>query len=355
VTQRHYACRASVDHCYKGYRTAVLENELLRVTVLVDKGADIVEFLHKPTDTDFLLRTPWGLHPAGKLVPSNAHSLGAFHDYYEGGWQSIFPAAGKPGKVGNLEQGLHGEVALMPWDVQIIKDTPAEVALKFSVRTYRTPFRLTKTLRLRSGVAALFIDQEAENLGGEAVTAMWGEHPALGAPFISPACRIDLPMATVVSMQRRENQALRMQGASTGRWPFAKDPLGRRVDLSKLPPLKQPCADLVFLKDLKAPWYAIRNEETQVGFALAWTPEVFRYLWFWQVYGGAKGYPWWSTSYHCALEPHSSMPDSFEAAHAARNVVTFKPGQKKRARLTAVAFQGSKKIKHLGLDGRLKA
>jgi D-hexose-6-phosphate mutarotase len=47
--------------------------------------------------------------------------------------------------------GQHGEVSNLPWDYQIVEDDERAVAVRFSVRTQKTPFRLEKTLRLRSG------------------------------------------------------------------------------------------------------------------------------------------------------------------------------------------------------------
>ena len=43
----------------------VLQNELLRVTVLAGRGADIVEFLYKPLDVDFMWANPSGPVPTG--------------------------------------------------------------------------------------------------------------------------------------------------------------------------------------------------------------------------------------------------------------------------------------------------
>jgi len=58
---RNHGCRITDELVYKGMRTIILENELIRVGILIDKGTDIFEFLYKPTDTDFLLRSPIGL------------------------------------------------------------------------------------------------------------------------------------------------------------------------------------------------------------------------------------------------------------------------------------------------------
>ena len=74
-----------------------MENELLRVTVLADKGADIFEFVHKPSDTDFMWRTPWGVRDPSLFIPSTGWGEGVWHDMYEGGWQTIAPTGGYPG------------------------------------------------------------------------------------------------------------------------------------------------------------------------------------------------------------------------------------------------------------------
>ena len=45
-----------------------LENELLKISVLTDKGADIFELVHKKSDTDFMWRTPWSVRNPSKYV-----------------------------------------------------------------------------------------------------------------------------------------------------------------------------------------------------------------------------------------------------------------------------------------------
>lgn len=40
-------------------------------------------------------------------------------DYHEGGWQEILPNFGNGGIYKGAEEGLHGEVSLVPWDFEI--------------------------------------------------------------------------------------------------------------------------------------------------------------------------------------------------------------------------------------------
>ena len=67
--ERNYGCRLT-EYVYKGLKTITLENEIIRVTILIDKGTDIIEFLHKPTDTDFMWRSPLGVRNPNNFVPT---------------------------------------------------------------------------------------------------------------------------------------------------------------------------------------------------------------------------------------------------------------------------------------------
>src|SRR5690606_20223398 len=110
--ERNFGCRLT-EWIYRGLRTLTLENELLRVTFLVDKGTDIIEFLHKPTDTDFMWRSPLGVRNPATFVPTAARPDGAFLDYYEGGWQECLPTGGDEVPYAGTVFGVHGEVCLL--------------------------------------------------------------------------------------------------------------------------------------------------------------------------------------------------------------------------------------------------
>ena len=59
--ERNYGCRVSDDWEFRGNKVAIIENEKIRVMVLVDKGADIYSFVHKSSDTDYMWRSVWGV------------------------------------------------------------------------------------------------------------------------------------------------------------------------------------------------------------------------------------------------------------------------------------------------------
>ena len=149
-TFRNYNCRIR-EYTFQGQRLLFLENELLCVGIWVDKGADIFEFVHKPSDTDFMLHTPQGMR--GPAVQSAASSWGSFLDYYEGGWQEILPNGGPACTYQHIEFGLHGEISTIPWQYTIDVDNPDKVQVTFEVRPFRTPFCLKRWMTLRSGAA----------------------------------------------------------------------------------------------------------------------------------------------------------------------------------------------------------
>ena len=103
---RHFGARLH-DYTLQGYRTIALENEVLRVEVLADKGSDIVGFLHKPSDTDFMWHREVGLQPAGLGAEPRGADEFVFVDQYEGGWQECLPNGG-------AERPLQGRPAALP-------------------------------------------------------------------------------------------------------------------------------------------------------------------------------------------------------------------------------------------------
>lgn len=349
ASYRHYGCRITDDLVYKGFRTVFLENDLVRVGVLLDKGADLFQFLYKPTDTDFLWRAPNGLLDARRSKPTSASGAGAFLDSYHGGWQEIFPGGG-PMVYQGAEIGLHGEVTHLGWDCEILVDDPEEIAVQLSCETLRTPFRLERTMRLVQGSPVLFITERLTNLSPTEHAFMWGHHPAFGPPFLKQGVRLYVPAATGQVHDPQFAQSGIFNPGETFDWPLIQN-AGERLDLSRVPGPEAGFADLIYLSGLTEGWYAVQDPEAGIGFGLAWPLEVFPYLWFWLAYGRAPGYPWWDRVYCLALEPWTSIPNSFELAQASGNLKTLKGGASIDISLTAVVTTKKEAISRISLDG----
>lgn len=331
---RNWGCRVS-EHTFRGMRMVSLENELLRISVLADKGTDIYEFLYKPADIDFMFRSPFVLRNPALFKVTAPNAVGAFHDNYHGGWQEILPTGGVPSIVNGAEFGYHGEVALIPWDYSRERDDPECVEVSFRTRTYRTPFLIEKSMRLERRRAVLFIREKLTNEGMEEMRLMWGHHPAIGRNFLEEGCRIDLPPCLVDSRPICPSSRLMYSRADI--WPNVSAK-GGTVDLSVIPPREIRTHDVSFLHGMQGSWYAVRNPRLKLGFGMKWDGETWPYLWFWQVYGGAHGYGFYGRSYNIALEPFSSYPDSFEKAGEAGTLLRMGPGESREAALTATVF-----------------
>ncbi len=350
--ERNYGCRIT-QTIFRGLRTVTLENELIRVTVLADKGSDIIEFLHKPTDTDFMWRSPQGVRNPTTFVPTIPRPEGAFLDYYEGGWQECLPTGGDSAHYGGTSFGPHGEVCLIPWDYSIVEDSPECVSVYFYVRTYRTPLYVQKTLTLLRHSGVLTIDERLVNEGAEAVDVMWGHHPAFGPPFLDGSCRVDLAGASVRVTDL--SPTTRYRSGSGYVWPHVAGRNGQELDISQIALPTERSHDTLFLSELAGNWYAVTNTSRLVGFALSWPAEVFNCLWFWQVYGGAFGQPFYGRTYNIALEPWTTPETNITAALAHGSARRLLPGAELKVRLQAIAFSGIRRVSAVLSDGRIVA
>lgn len=306
-SQRNYGCRIHDQYRYFGMRTLVLENEKLRISILLDKGSDIYEFLYKPKDIDLMWLTENGVQNPNDYLSTSA----TFIDYYEGGWQEILPNGGPTATYLGAQFGQHGEVAQMPWDYEILKDEPNEVSVKLQIRTKKIPFILTKTLTITSGSSTLSIQEQLENLGSNSLRYMWGHHLAYGKPFAQPGCKIIMPEGVHIVTEESNSDVLspgRIQRGLVHDWPYAKDCYGNQVDLSILPEKNSP-SDIVYLTGFgKVGQYSLENHVLDLGIRVNWDGEQFPYLWYWQEFGNTKEYPWYGRHYNVGLEPFTSFP-----------------------------------------------
>ncbi len=358
-SSRHtHGCRVSDEWTFRGMRAAVLENEILRVLILLDKGAEIVEFRLKPLDLDPLLRLPGELRGPAHAPPSIAGSGGNFLDYYAGGWQEILPNGGQPASHTGADYGQHGEVSLVPWSSEVLDDGPERVSLRCSVRALRTPLLLERTMTLERGRAVLTLDERLTGEAGEPLDVMWGHHVAFGLPFLAEGATIATSARRVIVHEDLPGfTPRRLQPGQRADWPRAVAVAGAPLDLSAVPPREEAAGrELAYLTDFDGPaWYAITNVARRVGFAMRWDGALFRYLWLWQELGGATGFPWWGRAYAVALEPWTSYPTLGLPEAVARGAqLVLQPGQAVATRLTATIYSGIAEVTGVDEDGTVR-
>lgn len=350
--ERNFGCRLH-EFVYKGLKTVFIENEKIRVGIIVDRGTDIFEFWYKSKNVDFMWRSFRGVK-GSIFFPGSCAKEGNILDFYHGGWQELFPNAGDAGKYKGAYLPFHGELYSSPWDYQVIYNEPEEVIIKFYVRTYRTYYLIEKKLIIKSKVPVLYIDESITNESRETQDFMWGHHPAFGPPFLSKDCIIDLPPCRILNDEINLSPTTgRLAIGHKSKWPFTKGRKGEEIDLSQVPSVDVNSYDRAYMYGFKKGWYGITNKKLEVGFGLRWDENIFKYIWFWQVYGGATGYPFYSTTYNIAIEPNSSYPPGIESAIKSKTNLTLKPKEKLGLKMVAVAFESKNGIKGIDENGKV--
>lgn len=309
--QRNYGCRIHDQYRYHGMRTVVLENELVRISLLVDKGTEIFEYLYKPKDLDFMWLSASGVQNPNDYLPTSPDPISSFVDYYPGGWQEVFPNGGPTSVYLGAQFGQHGEVAHMPWDYAIVEDTEQRVSVRFQVRTKKMPFQLSKTLTLESGSTSLLMDETMDNLSDIPLRYMWGQHIAFGKPFLEPGCCIFLPDGVTIiteSLDSPVSQPGRVERSASYDWPYGATANRQTIDFSMLPEKGTP-SEMIYLTGFgDTAWYRVENSSLGMGMKVEWDGKEMPYLWYWQEYGATEGYPWYGRHYNIGLEPFSSYP-----------------------------------------------
>lgn len=308
---RNRDCRLR-DFIWRGRRCISLENQTLRVVICVDKGCDILEFTHKPTDTECLHQAP-----AGLTRPTDAFSSplpeGAFRDHFPGGWYVMLPNGPEPCTHRDATYGFHGEATLLAWDATILDDHPDRISLACHVRLRRTPVLIQRRFTLERDSATLILDEQITNESTGPLEVLWGHHPTFGDPLVGDGAQIFLP---------------RDARLSNG---------GQPSDLSVV--ADAVVQDFIRADSLSAGWCALFNPRRAVGFALRWDETLFPMLGVWRLLGGGPDYPWYGARRMIALEPACDLPSLAKASEAG-TAVRLAPGQTRATRLEASAFSG---------------
>ena len=333
--QRNTGCRLLLDQAWCGYHAVTLQNRWVRVTVLPEKGGDIVEWLHKPTDTDVLFLSPNGLRRPDHAEPSIGGPPGTFMDRYPGGWQEILPAAGPPSRFAGVDFGQHGEVSVLPWRCVLVRDDPEEVAVRLAVQTIRTPLLLERTMRLRADDPTLVLEERLCNRSPLELPVMWGHHPAFGGGLLDETCRIEISAGRVEVPRQRAFDSQRIEPGTVGAWPVVRGTDGAEVDLSQVPAREANTANFLYLTDLREGRYRLVSARRQLAVEIAWDLDVMPHVWMWQVAGGAPGYPWYSQTYNLALEPFTSKVSNYQEAADAGDLLVLGPREERTFTLRA--------------------
>jgi len=287
-----------------------LENDFLKIGILVGRGSDIFEFRYKPLDLNFMLKLEKDIHNPREVMSQIRDTANQLEDYYYGGWQEILPNS-LAGDYRGAMLGQHGEVWMLPWKHAIIKNTEEEVSIKLWTRPLRVPLLIEKVLTIKKGTATLFIQEELTNESAVDLDIMWGHHIAFGLPFLTDGGFIDTN-ATMIEAEKSMPKNRRFKSDRAYEWPEITGLDDGPLDARLIPAEDDtPYSELAYLSGFeKKAYYTLFDREKKLGFGVEWDSDIFKYLWYWQERYATKDAPWWGSAYAVALEPWTTKHPS---------------------------------------------
>lgn len=333
--ERNYGCRFLEIEIFS-YRSLIIENEKIRITILLDKGTEIIEFNFKASDTDFIWRSPQGLSCLKKIqyVKKDDHIL---TDGYTGGWFECFPSLGEPCNYKGANIPHYGEVCYLPWEYTVLKDEPGEVSLKCLVKTTKTPYSIEKIFTVKSGEPTLYIEESISNTGGVDLHYQWGYHPNLGSNIIDGDSFIDMPTGEV-QVQYASPDSRFIEGTE-GVWPYLKGKDGVEIDLRCIQPENSGIDEVLNIKNLQGGRTTVFNPKKNLGFELSWDLKAFPHNSIWQVCNGDNGYPRYGKTYVLGFMPRNDSEWGLEKSARSGLCPIIRPGETKTAWLKATVVR----------------
>lgn len=347
-SERNTGCRFH-EVLWQGMRTLILENQKLHIAVVLDHGADILEFNHKPTDTDFVWRNPMGLSGLRKfqLAPVDQD---IFADNYLGGFFEIVPSIGGGGNWRGVRFGGYCESNQLPWEYEVECDTEECITLRCFVRLNKLPLELTRRMTLTANSPALVMEETVTNIGLEPVPFQWGWHPNIGGGFLNGDCIVDMPGGDMRVM-RPSNRFSKDAG---GTWPVLKEPgADTGVDYSRMLPPDTMHDELVDVQ-MNGSWAAVRDEKRGLGIGLAWGEGDFPYAAVWESCCHREGNFRLGGAYVMCFLLRSHRTMGLPQADAAGELTPLPGKASASSRLTLTVFEDARPVTGVDTDGTVR-
>ena len=273
-------CRCYEIH-YLGTRCLVLENNVIRSTLLLDFGAAMVEYRYKPLDINLVWRTPQWKQNLYRRVHMQLDEEG-ISDNYLGGWFDIFPNYGRSCNINGVRYANHGELLYLPWSYQIMMCSPQKITIRLYTRLSKQACCAEKELTMLQDSTQLQCALCIKNMGGVEIPYQWGIHPTIGAPFLSPDCEIILPHC-------------------------ADDIISETI---QMPPEGNMEQKILTVSNIPAGSCRIRNNALGMSFCMSWEHETFAYAQVWISAGHHYGHHKHGGAYAACVIPCSTPHES---------------------------------------------
>jgi len=278
-----------------GMKGLILENDKIRLVIIVDSGSKLASLIYKPTEQEFLWHNPRMISPRPSYGDAYVECSG-FDDCLPTIWPCKFKGMNIPD---------HGDLWSQPWSYKTLEESPEEVSVELHANGKVFPYEATKRVTLTKGKSAVRLDYTIKNLSNKSFEFLYSAHAMLN---INPYYEILLPEEVdQVRVFYTVNDRFGKIGNIIS-WPIAADKEGRKVDISKIGKPYVGYGDKLFTKRIKKGWCTATNRERKESITFTWPPDKLPYIGIWINHNG------WGDYYHAALEPCSGCPDALDLA-----------------------------------------
>jgi hypothetical protein len=260
-----------------GVSILYLENDLLKVTLLIGKGCEVYAMVWKQTETDVLLKTPKGLK---QYEGRNLHEqrLTWYSDLYTGGWQDVLPHRGQYEDI-EITSDMYGIAATLPWNYEVLEFTDVIVRIRCFVDLPVVPLTVERIISIKQNDAKLYIGETLRNTGSSEIKFTWTQHSAFGGTFLDESVEIDLP--DCVAFKARDFDVSEGTDESRYESPVDSVPLdgGGTFNLLNVPPRCSSDSELfVTLKNVNQSIITLTNRKKKISVRLCWDLDTFPHL-----------------------------------------------------------------------------
>jgi hypothetical protein len=268
---------------YHNRRAVQIENDLVRVTVLVE-GGHIAEILHKQTGVNPLWTPPWPSIEHSSYKPSQHPEYGADAEskLLAGlmGHNLCLDLFGPPtAEEAAAGMTTHGEASTALYSI-----TADENELLARAELPAAQLAFERRLRLTPGSAVLRIRETVENLSALDRPSAWTQHVTLGPPFLEPGSTQFRIPGTLSSTR----------DAIHFNWPRLPHEDGSTEDLRVYPSAAVSNRVSAHLMDpgREQAFFLAFSPRAKTLFGYVWKQSDFPWLCLWDENGSRAALPW---------------------------------------------------------------
>jgi hypothetical protein len=275
--------------------TVVLTSPALEVEITEERGADIRQIVDQATGMKFLAESPTAPGHPGR-VPGD--SMMQWLNGYPGGWQFLCPNADDARVHDGIEQGYHGEAALVDW----VASNLTESSCDFTTSLVTAPLELHRRVTVSGRVVE--VTDSVTNLSAREVSVQLVQHPAFGPDFLGEGSYLELDAGVLISDARGPGSLLAADAVTS---PSVL-PEGPAAGSVAIPAEGSGHAIFAAFAELGSAAAIFVSPSSGVAARLEWDIAVYPYAWFWVEANSPGGWPWFGRMYAAAVEPANVLP-----------------------------------------------